>query len=230
MNSLIKNSLTRSIRRAWRNFNLKRRHDGLILDSQVEIAHCNFGRFNKVCDRSRLVNSTLGDYSYVATDTKISNTTIGKFCSIGPNVTISMGMHPTKTFVSTHPVFYSLTFPSHNRFATEQGFIEHGRVTIEHDVWICQGASICDNLTIGTGAIVAAGAVVTADVAPYSIVGGIPAKFIRKRFETEQIEQLLASQWWEQSDAFLSKHHREFHDIESFMKTIMPQLNQDQPQ
>jgi len=230
MNWLIKNSLTRSIRRAWRNFNLKRRHDGLILDSQVEIAHCNFGRFNKVCDRSRLANSTLGDYSYVGTDTKISNATIGKFCSIGPNVTISMGMHPTKTFVSTHPVFYSLTFPSHNRFATEQGFIEHGSVTIEHDVWIGNGASICDNVTIGTGAIVAAGAVVTSDVAPYSIVGGVPAKFIRQRFETEQIDQLLASRWWTQSDAFLSNHHREFHDIDSFMKNILPQLSQSRPQ
>jgi acetyltransferase-like isoleucine patch superfamily enzyme len=141
-----------------------------------------------------------------------------------------MGMHPTKTFVSTHPVFYSLTFPSHNRFATEQGFIEHGSVTIEHDVWIGHGASICDNVTIGTGAIVAAGAVVTANVEPYSIVGGVPAKFIRKRFDAEQIEQLLASQWWKQSDAFLAKHHREFQNIETFMKTVVPQLNQDRPQ
>jgi hypothetical protein len=60
-----------------------------------------------------------------------------------------------------------------------KGFIEHGSVTIGHDVWIGHAASICDNVTIGTGAIVAAGAVVTSDVAPYSIVGGVPAKFIR---------------------------------------------------
>ncbi|MDE0935496.1 MAG: CatB-related O-acetyltransferase [Mariniblastus sp.] len=230
MNWLIKNRLTRLIRRGWRNVNLKRRYQGFMLGRQVEIVHCHFGRFNKVCDRSRLANSTLGDYSYVGTDTKISNATIGKFCSIGPNVTISMGMHPTKTFVSTHPVFYSLTFPSHNRFATEQGFVEHGSVTIESDVWIGHGASICDNVTIGTGAIVAAGAVVTANVEPYSIVGGVPAKFIRKRFDAEQIEQLLASQWWKQSDAFLAKHHREFHNIDTFMKTVVPQLNQDRPQ
>lgn len=230
MNWLIKNPLTRLIRRGWRNFNLKRRYQGFILGQQVEITNCNFGRFNKVCDRSRLANSKLGDYSYVGTDAKISNAMIGKFCSIGPNVTISMGMHPAKNFTSTHPVFYSLTFPSHNRFATEQGFIEHGTVTIGHDVWIGHGASICDNVTIGTGAIIAAGAVVTADVAPYSIVGGVPAKFIRKRFKTEQIEQLLKSQWWSQSDAFLSKYHREFHDIETFIKKIIPQLNQDQSQ
>ena len=228
MNWLIKNPLTRSIRRGWRNLCLKRRCHGLMLGSQIEIVRCNFGRFNKVCDRSRLANSTLGDYSYVGADAKISNATVGKFCSIGPNVTISMGMHPSKTFVSTHPVFYSLTFPSHNRFATEQGFIEHGSVTIGHDVWIGHAASICDNVTIGTGAIIAAGAVVTSDVAPYSIVGGVPAKFIRNRFETEQIKQLLASQWWTQSDSFLSKYHREFHDIDSFMKTIMPELNKGQ--
>ena len=72
--------------------------------------------------------------------------------------------------------------------------------TIGNDVWIGAHAQIKSGITIGTGSIVAAGAVVTKDVPPYAIVGGVPAKIIRYRFPEETVEKLLKSEWWKLSD------------------------------
>jgi virginiamycin A acetyltransferase len=72
-----------------------------------------------------------------------------------------------------------------------------GDTIIGNDVWIGYGATIMAGVTIGDGAIIATKAVVTKDVAPYSIVGGNPAKEIRKRFSEEKIKQLLDLCWWD---------------------------------
>ncbi len=223
--SVIKNRLTRELKRTWVNFWLKRRHEGLIICDGVSVFRTKFGRYNMLCDRCSVTNSTFGDYSYVGTETRVSNATIGKFCSIGPNVLISLGIHPSRDFVSTHPVFYSTTFRCQRRFAAKQGFVEHGPVQIGHDVWIGAGAIISDNINIGTGAIVAAGAVVTKHVDPYAIVGGSPARLIRKRFTDDQIQQLLGSNWWTWDDNILSQHHVAFHDFDSFLDILAKQKN-----
>jgi len=193
---------------------------GLILEEGVGVKNSQLGKFNYICKRAVVINSSLGDYSYVGRDTVVGNAEIGKFCSIGPRVSIGLGMHPVQVFVSTHPAFYSTTFPTLNRFADEQAFDEYGPIQIGHDVWIGANAMISDNTVIGTGAIVAAGAVVIADVAPYSIVGGVPAKEIRKRFEADQIERLLKSKWWDRDNEWLKKNHKAFHSFEVFERLI----------
>ncbi len=78
-------------------------------------------------------------------------------------------------------------------------------MTIGHDVWIGHGAIIMPGLTIGHGAVVAAGAVVTKDVAPYAIVAGIPATFLRWRFEPETAARLMALAWWDWDHDRLAK-------------------------
>lgn len=70
-----------------------------------------------------------------------------------------------------------------------------------HDVWIGARAIVLEGVRIGDGAVVAAGAVVTHDVAPYTIVGGVPARAIRKRFHEGVITKFLDSPWWEASEA-----------------------------
>lgn len=152
--------------------------------------------------RAVVVDSAFGRFSYCSGT--VRNCDVGAFCSIGPEAMVGgFGIHPT-TMISTHPAFYSTSFAAGTTFVSENYVVEHSRTTIGNDVWIGARAMILDGVTVGTGAVVAAGAVVTKDVAPYAIVGGIPACTIRKRFSEEQIEVLLRSRWWELPEADLA--------------------------
>jgi acetyltransferase-like isoleucine patch superfamily enzyme len=195
---------------------LKWRNEGLILGEGVTARNVTFGRYNMICARATVANTKLGDFSYVGIGSKISGATIGNYCSIGPDVLINLGIHPAKDFVSTHPIFYSTSFPCQTRFADHQAFEEYGTIDIGHDVWIGARVVVSPNVSIGTGAILATGAVVTKDVEPYSIVGGVPAAPIRKRFDEATIERLLSSKWWELSHEELANNHQSFHNIQAF--------------
>lgn len=158
---------------------------------------CRFGRYVKLYKRTRLYNVDVGDMTFIA-GAKIGNSKIGKFCSIGPEALVGeLGVHPT-TYLSTHPAFYStqkqcgISFVSKNYFNESPSYTEIG-----NDVWIGFRAIILDGIKIGDGAIVAAGAVVIKDVPSYAIVGGVPAKLIRYRFEPEVIRELVEWQWWD---------------------------------
>lgn len=191
-------------------------YKGLILEPGVRVNNSRLGSFNLLCNGSTVVNSRIGDYSYIGRNAVVSGTTLGKFCSIGPGVSMGLGRHPSRDFISTHPIFYSRTFPTCKRFAQEQGFEEYGSIAIGHDVWVGANAIIGDGVQIGTGAIIGAGAVVIRDVAPYSVVAGVPAKEVRKRFEPEQIRTLLEWSWWDRSDDWLKTHYRAFRSWQEF--------------
>ena len=122
---------------------------------------------------------------------------MGSFCSVGPEVICGVGTHPT-THVSTYPGFYSKNASGSYFFGFEHEFssTDKKNVDIGADVWIGARAIIMGGVSIGHGAIIGAGAVVTKDIPPYAIVGGVPAKLIRYRFESEVIEKLLLSEWW----------------------------------
>lgn len=162
-----------------------------------------------------VIDSQLGNHTYVQRNSKIINAEIGKFCSIASDVSIGPGLHKTDG-VSTHPVFSLYNTPLVTKFLQKDIFQPSKRSLIGHDVWIGEKAIIMDGVQIGTGAIVAAGAVVTKDVPPYMIVGGIPAKEIKKRFSDDIIAKLLLSEWWEIDDDILRKNASYFHDVQSF--------------
>jgi len=119
--------------------------------------------------------------------------TIGRFCSIASDVTIFLGNEHHVDWVSSYPfaVVFSdesnLPFPSRTK----------GRVVIGHDVWIGTGAMILSGVTIGNGAVIGAGSLVTKEVAPYSIVGGVPARHIRYRFDEPARKMLQQIAWWD---------------------------------
>ena len=146
-----------------------------------------------------------GEFSYCSQDFHIgsSETKIGKFCSIAPGVTIGPSTHPTN-FLSTHPFQYlpldCLPEGGQSLKKTEVKRVEYDfckPVIIENDVWIGINAVIMDGVKVSNGAIVAAGAIVTKDVPPYAIVGGVPAKIIKYRFPQEIINELLELKWWD---------------------------------
>jgi len=131
----------------------------------------------------------VGNYTYgrltVLNDSESYRLKIGHFCSIAQNVTfIVCSDHPTNT-ISTYP-FKVMCIGSQQYEA-----ISKGDIVVEDDVWIGHGATVLSGVRIGQGAVVAAGAVVTKDVPPYAIVGGVPAKIIKYRFPPHLVEELL---------------------------------------
>lgn len=149
------------------------------------------------------VNSfcSIGCHSYAASRLP-GDMKIGRYCSIAPNVTIMGTQHPTRRFTSS-PLTYASRFreiaaEDYGIDYEQQGFQEHlPPPVIGHDVWIGEHAMLKGGITIGNGAVIAARSVVTKDVAPYSVVGGTPAKEIRKRFSPRHIRRLQKLQWWD---------------------------------
>jgi virginiamycin A acetyltransferase len=123
--------------------------------------------------------------------------TIGKYCQLGADV----ALHATN-----HPISSMTTYINNNLFSGElKALKEENEIVIGNDVWIGHGVIIVGNINIGNGAILAAGSVVTKDVAPYTIVAGIPAKPIGKRFSDSIIQEIEALEWWNLSESELEK-------------------------
>jgi len=121
---------------------------------------------------------------------------IGKFCSIANDVRIFLdGEHETNN-ISTYPFGYFKGFTTKKRHITKS----KGEVIIGNDVWIGYGVTILSGVKIGDGAILGACSLITKDVLPYTIVGGVPAKIIKKRFNDKTIKKLLEIKWWNWSD------------------------------
>lgn len=130
---------------------------------------------------------------------------IGRYCSIAPGVSIGDGDHPT-TWLSTHPFQWRNAYWTNDADFKPMPPADLGKkkTYIGNDVWIGTNAVVLRGVKVGDGAIVAAGAVVTRDVPPYAIVGGIPAKIIRYRFPFEVIKMITEANWWKYDTASLS--------------------------
>lgn len=187
------------------------------IHSSSTVINSQLSKTSRIGKFSYVGQSTIGDYSYMSGFNTVVNTQIGKFCSIGSFVSICTGKHPTSVFVSTSPMFYS---KHGNSFADREYFKESGNVTIGHDVWIGSNVVIVDDVKISTGAIIAAGAVVTQDVPPYAIYGGVPAKLIKMRFDDKTIEMLLKSEWWNKDEKWLREYYKLMHNAEDLIQYL----------
>ena len=148
---------------------------------------------------------------------------IGSFCSISAGVQIVAHADHPLDLLSTYP-FRTLMFGGLASFGglRNRDAITRGPVNIGHDVWIGQNAIVLSGVTVGTGAVIGAGAVVAKNVAPYSVVAGNPARHIRFRFSEVTIARLLASKWWELSDAALESLDPELYstDADAFIAAV----------
>jgi chloramphenicol O-acetyltransferase type B len=145
---------------------------------------------------------TLGRYSYFAGSARAGHIQFGRFCSIGPDFMCGWGDHPTN-LLSGSPVFYSAQKQCGVSFAEKDVFTEWKPIVVGNDVWIGARVFVRDGVTIGDGAIIGAGAVVVADVLPYAVVGGVPAKILRMRFPEDVIHSLRELSWWNWDEARL---------------------------
>lgn len=163
----------------------------------------SFDGYNRLGPRTNIFNSALGRHTYVVSGS-IANTDLGSFVSIGPNCLIGgLGRHPVN-WISTSPVFYSSIKQTLGTFVDHNYFDEHKRTSIGNNVWVGANVTILDGVTVHDGAVIAAGSVVTHNVASYTIVGGVPARRIRKRFNEEICTVLSDLPWWKLTDKELS--------------------------
>lgn len=126
---------------------------------------------------------------------------VGRFVSVGPNVAVYTQNHPLDR-ISTHPYFYDARCGM-----VDEEELDAGLLRIEHDVWLGRNAVILPGCKrIGIGAVVGAGAVVTRDVPDFAIIGGIPGKVLRYRYEEQVREKVLASRWWEKTPEVLAQN------------------------
>jgi acetyltransferase-like isoleucine patch superfamily enzyme len=121
--------------------------------------------------------------------------TIGKYCSIAEGLTVWLGGNHNTNYISTYP--FGLVHRDKFRYVCPNQPSTKGNVNIGNDVWIGANATIMSGVNIGDGAVIANNAHVVKDVEPYAIVGGNPAKEIRKRFNKEDIDFLLEFKWWD---------------------------------
>lgn len=174
---------------------------------------------------------------------KIGGVRIGRYCAIAPDVHIGAYEHPTDWLTCSRIPHYPVVHgwdefcrPDRVDFIRQNVnyFTKSWPITtLEHDVWIGQGAFIRSGVTLGTGCIVGARSVVVKDVPPYAIVAGMPAQIKRYRFDEKTIERLLKLQWWKYSlyDCFQLAFDRIGETLDQLEELIgREQLKEYQPQ
>ena len=166
---------------------------------------------------------SIGEFSYglfnvQAWDNEDVHLTIGKFCSINNDVQFLLGGEHHTDWLTTYPFSRELQSFSY----LEPNVKIKGDIVIGNDVWIGNGTKVLSGVTIGDGAVVGANALVTKDVEPYSIVGGVPAKHIRYRFSPDQIETLLEMKWWDAPDEKIVEiiPYLQSNDFEGLVRTF----------
>ncbi len=194
-------------------------------------------------DPRRIKNVSLGAFSYVNGQytSSLYNCRVGRYCSIAESAVIGPPEHPGDWF-SSHPFAFTRPYdlptfyrvPEFARLAADADappnrYTQAAQTVIGHDVWIGAGAFVKAGVKIGDGAIVAAQAVVTQDVAPYTIVAGVPAKPLRLRFSAPLVERMRDFQWW-QYDLAPFKNELNFEQPEASLATLEQLLAQNRLQ
>ncbi|RCK47086.1 chloramphenicol acetyltransferase [Thalassospira profundimaris] len=142
---------------------------------------------------------------YLLPDDGVDRLIIGSFCSIGSGAAFIMAGNQghRHDWISTFPFYWMAEVPAFAEAAN--GYEPAGDTVIGNDVWIGSEAIIMPGIKVGDGAIIGTRALVTRDVDPYAIIGGNPAKPMRKRFDERHIAQLLEMQWWHWDENALAR-------------------------
>ena len=186
-----------------------------LVDPTAKLHETKLGAYCEVGARTILHEVTMDDYSYVVNDAQITYTGIGKFCSIAAMTRINPGNHPMHRATQAH-----FTYRASAYFEGENDDTEFFAWRRSHHIEIGHGAIVLPGRNIGTGAVIAAGAIVTKEVAPYTIVGGNPARVIKRRFPEAIAGRLIELQWWDWDHETLRRALPDFRklDVEAFLE------------
>jgi phosphonate metabolism protein (transferase hexapeptide repeat family) len=191
-----------------------------LINENCSLSNSKLGEFTEVGIYNFIENVLLGDYSYTGQFCFVQNAEIGKFANIAPMVRIGPTMHPTE-----RPTLHHFTYRREMYGFDDKNDIEfferrRSRITyIGHDTWIGHGAIIMPGVKIGNGAVVGSGAVVTKDVEPYTVVVGVPAKPVKKRFSEDVIIKLESIKWWDWPYEKIKENFKDFLlDINTFVE------------
>jgi phosphonate metabolism protein (transferase hexapeptide repeat family) len=175
-----------------------------LIHPSAQIDGCTIGRYAEIAERCVVTDSSLGDYSYMMRECEVWTATIGKFVNMASHVRLNATNHPTWRATLHHFTYRAGDYwPDAEH---ETSFFDWRRshaVSIGHDVWIGHGATVLPGVTVGDGAVIGAGAVVSKDVAAWSVVGGVPARLIRERFDAATGARLERLAWWDWSHSAL---------------------------
>ncbi len=192
----------------------KRLSDVAHVHPTAKVRDSRLGAFVEIGERTSVIESEIGDYSYVVNDSDIIYSQIGKFVSIAANVRINPGNHPMERASQHHFQYRSQQFglgdDDETFFDWRRGF----PVAIGHDTWIGHGAIVMPGVKIGIGSVIGSGAVVTKDVPDYTIMVGVPAKPLRLRFPKDIQEMLISIAWWDWPHAVLKERLEDFRRLE----------------
>lgn len=204
----------------YRRIYLRRKFpNARISRSAIVSLDTELGRDVRIFNRTRIGSSKISDFSYIGSDCNITRTSIGPFASIGSEVICGLATHPLD-YASTYPGFYSKKPAGSSWFGTNHAVVELTNVEIGADVWIGTRAVILGGVTISHGAVIGAGALVTKDVPPYAVVGGVPARIIKYRFSEAIIARLIESSWWEIDPKYFSKLAQYSNNVELFLEEV----------
>lgn len=186
----------------------------ILQDSSVDI-------HSKIYGNSKFYRSTIGKWSYIGANSFVSDTDIGNFTSISTECYIGGAAHPLDR-ISTSYHFYCTVLQEDGKKLPFYRYYYNAfrRTKIGNDVWIGEGVHIKAGVEIADGAVIGTSSMVTQNVGPYEIWAGNPARFIRKRFNDNQIEQLIKSNWWDCGDEEIIRLSEKFNDINKFFEEV----------
>ncbi|WP_299552300.1 chloramphenicol acetyltransferase [uncultured Tateyamaria sp.] len=191
------------------------------LHDDVDAMNAIFGRYVEIGKGTRLAQVDLGDYSYCDRFCDLANVTVGKFSNIASFVRIGATDHPLDRASLHHFTYRSASYWDETK--DDGAWFAHRasrRAFVGHDTWIGHNAQIKPKVTVGHGAVVASGAIVTRDVAPYTIVGGVTATKIRDRCTPKTADRMLDLAWWDWDHATLRARLADFRSLsaEAFLE------------
>ena len=160
----------------------KQLHNKVLLNHHLKTENVQIGRYTY--GSPKIVWDKYSDFKII----------IGQFCSIADNVIIHNGSNHNINWISTYP--HRIMFDMKGKY-TDGHPCSKGDIKIGNDVWIGENTTIYSGVTIGDGVVIAGNSVVVKNIEPYSVYGGAPATFIKKRFTDKEIQQLLKMKWWD---------------------------------